>query len=759
MQEGWFSSFAHVLLSMDGFERIWRLTVGRIDKEIEEWTRERSGLVFLYVNNFEFQICNYRPLFGSHYLNTPSILQNKKCIVNVDNSKYTDESEKKCFLWSVRACLAAPQLKNKYVNYDRYNKKVKTYLPFLHLVNDKGITYPMTISQIPKFEKLNPNISFTIISYEDQNQADYNGGINEYAVDPSSQHKKGKDVYKEIRNNSALAYTSKEQKENHVDLLLVVDGVNSHFVWIKKIEHYLQNPTTQHRFICRQCIQGFTSEDQLEKHRIYCINQSAQITYFPEEPSFGFDKWMRTQKIGFRFYVDFEANLKPFNCGDPEILERRLVLEELDKVVRPHKDSNNETSSKTRKLDIHKPSGYTWYCVSYDKSVRYSNTYRASSESENVTERLVKEIVDCTAILKGNFEKWQFESSKNMVISPHDYQRMNKTSSCCFCKKSLKENPSKDKNYYNYWTGQNNKGDSRIVRHHDHLPPHKFIGLAHNHCNFQASVRCKFPVFFPNGGNYDFHFLVQSVGELKKSKVVGKVDVIASSSEKFMAVTINSDIVFLDSLRFTMSSLNKLVKNMAKSGTQDFNCVRDLFNSKYSHGDFNLLLKKGIYPYSFMDSVDKFKLTSLREKRDFYDKLRDTHIKDKHYDRAKEVWRSFNIQTMGEYHDLYVALDTALLADVMEKTRQVLYDSYELEMCHYYSLPMVAYDAVLKISGIRLDYINDPTMHLWLEQAIRGGYVGIGSQRTAQANNKYMGSLYNPEEASSHITYIDANNL
>jgi len=208
-----------------------------------------------------------------------------------------------------------------------------------------------------------------------------------------------------------------------------------------------------------------------------------------------------------------------------------------------------------------------------------------------------------------------------------------------------------------------------------------------------------------------------------------------------------------------MSSLSKLVKNMAKGGVQDFNCVRDLFNSKYSHGDFNLLLKKGIYPYSFMDSLEKFKLTSLPSKEDFYDKLRDEHIKDKHYERAQQVWKSFNIQTMGEYHDLYVALDTTLLADVMEKTREVLYDSYELEMSHYYSLPMVAYDAVLKKSEVRLDYITDPNMHLWLEQAIRGGYVGLGSKRFAKANNKYMGSQYNPQKPSSYISYIDANNL
>jgi len=84
---------------------------------------------------------------------------------------------------------------------------------FFDLVNDKRITYPMTLPQLPKLEKLNPTLSFTIISYEDQEKADYNGGINEYQIDQTTANKRKKDVYKEIRENSALLYIPRSKKK------------------------------------------------------------------------------------------------------------------------------------------------------------------------------------------------------------------------------------------------------------------------------------------------------------------------------------------------------------------------------------------------------------------------------------------------------------------------------------------------------------------------------------------------------------------
>ena len=91
----------------------------------------------------------------------------------------------------------------------------------------------------------------------------------------------------------------------------------------------------------------------------------------------------------------------------------------------------------------------------------------------------------------------------------------------------------------------------------------------------------------------------------------------------------------------------------------------------------------------------------------------------------------------------------------MENTRELMQKSYDLELGHYYSLPMLAWDAVLKKSGTRLDFIKDPTMHCFLESAIRGGYVSTGSVRAVDANNPYLGDEFNSKKPTSYILYID----
>jgi len=133
-------------------------------------------------------------------------------------------------------------------------------------------------------------------------------------------------------------------------------------------------------------------------------------------------------------------------------------------------------------------------------------------------------------------------------------------------------------------------------------------------------------------------------------------------------------------------------------------------------------------------------------------------VTDAEYQRAIDVWNSFNCQTIEDYQNIYVRSDVALLACVMENTRNMLYNKYSLDLSHYVSLPMVASDACLKYTNQKLDLITDPTMHLWVEEMIRGGFCGTGSIRATQANNKYM-SNYDSSRPSTYISYVDATNL
>ena len=84
-----------------------------------------------------------------------------------------------------------------------------------------------------------------------------------------------------------------------------------------------------------------------------------------------------------------------------------------------------------------------------------------------------------------------------------------------------------------------------------------------------------------------------------------------------------------------------------------------------------LLLRKGVYPYEYMDDWNKFNENELPLKEEFYSNFKMSNISDKEHEYAKKVWNTLNINNVGEYHDLYVQLDTTLLADVFENFRKV----------------------------------------------------------------------------------------
>ena len=83
----------------------------------------------------------------------------------------------------------------------------------------------------------------------------------------------------------------------------------------------------------------------------------------------------------------------------------------------------------------------------------------------------------------------------------------------------------------------------------------------------------------------------------------------------------------------------------------------------------SLLLRKGVYPYEYMDSWKRFNETELADKESFYNELNKEHITDEDYVLAQKVWKEFNLKNVVECHDLYVQSDTLLLADVFENFR------------------------------------------------------------------------------------------
>ena len=158
-----------------------------------------------------------------------------------------------------------------------------------------------------------------------------------------------------------------------------------------------------------------------------------------------------------------------------------------------------------------------------------------------------------------------------------------------------------------------------------------------------------------------------------------------------------------------------------------------------------------------MDSFERFDETQLPEKEKFYSSLSGEGITDEEYERAKQVWDTFGCRNLGDYHNLYVATDTLLLADAFENFRKVCQDKYGLDPAHYYSAPGLSWDALLKKTGVELELLTDLDMHLFIERGMRGG-ISMASKRYAKAN-KPLVEGYDPTQPTNYITYLDANNL
>ncbi len=97
----------------------------------------------------------------------------------------------------------------------------------------------------------------------------------------------------------------------------------------------------------------------------------------------------------------------------------------------------------------------------------------------------------------------------------------------------------------------------------------------------------------------------------------------------------------------------------------------------------NLMLQKGIYPYDYIKSFDIFAQSSQCKIEDFKSSLDSTDISEEDYNHYLHVWNTFNIQNLGEYHDLYCKSDTLLLSDIFENFRRCAHKNYSLDPAYY----------------------------------------------------------------------------
>ena len=539
-----------------------------------------------------------------------------------------------------------------------------------------------------------------------------------------------KDIGKfETRNNISVNVLAVEGRDvyihrkgqrvgREINLLMVSEDGIRHYTAIKSLSRLLSSKNSNTKckqHFCMNCLQGFTQASSRDQHQVYCEdNESVRVEMPKQGSTVEFKDGQNQFRVPFIMYADFESILEPMDPAKPGF---------------PNQPYTNEVNQ-------HTPSGWCVYSkFAYRDVDNPLRTYRGKDY-----------IGTFCNYIKGEARRLyhMFPELPMGPLTKKQWKKYKRSTKCHIC--------------YKPFTQKNLK-----VRDHCHYTGlHR--GPAHSLCNLRYKIPSYIPVVFHNLSGYDAHLFIRELGAHTSD-----MEVIAKNKEDYISFSIKVpvdsfidkneeekdkliELRFIDSFKFMSSSLDSLTKNLVRGGKKLFGF------EDYSELQYDLLTRKGVYPYEYVNSWDQFNETQLPPISAFHSNLNMSSISEEDYQHAQRVWKEFGIRDLGDYHDLYLRTDVVLLANVFEAFRDTCLRHYTLDPAHFYTSPGPAWRACLKCTGIKLELLTDPDMLLMFEWGIRGG-ITQAVRKYALANNKYMGDRFNPNEDTTYLQYLDANNL
>ena len=502
-------------------------------------------------------------------------------------------------------------------------------------------------------------------------------------------------------NNIIPMISSENNHKNDLNLFYYKD----HICLIKNLSKYLHrnNNDNNKKYFCCRCLNSFISEENLDKHKNLCLkyNKKSEKIILPKEKSIlKFEKIEHMIKTPFTIYYDIET------------YNQHL------KKTKQFKKIENTTHEKLLKPYL---IGYILKC-NYDE--KFSKKCQIFIGNECIEKFILNLIFTerpyIWETIKLNFNK---SIERNPDLTKFDIN------TCHLCNKKIYDKP---------------------VKNHCHFTS-KMLGYAHNKCN----LRYKFKkdnvndeylinVFAHNSQNFDQSFLIRALQNLD-NKI--PFSCLPRNSNKFISLQIGS-FIFKDSYLFLNKSLDYLTKTIN-------DVDRTSLKQEFGEENYQLLTKKGIYPYDYFDNTKKYNEKKLPDKEEFFNKINNKNISDEDYNHAKNVFEKFKCKNLLDYSILYLKTDICHLADIFQKFSDFAYKTYEIDPRHSFTLPGFSWQSMLKMTKIELELISDPDMYLFLMDTIKGG-ISVCNKKHVIADNKYIDEN---TKNNKYLMYLDANNL
>lgn len=238
--------------------------------------------------------------------------------------------------------------------------------------------------------------------------------------------------------------------------------------------------------------------------------------------------------------------------------------------------------------------------------------------------------------------------------------------------------------------------------------------------------------------------------QLRQDGFTIKLSGIAQNSERFKSFAINT-FNFLDSLNYWGSSLDSITGTLRESN-HDFKLIKQV--AKFQTLDIKLLTSKLTFPYSHFHSIEEMRLCkTFPPPEAFFSELSASPVNEETYERARQTFIDLRCQSMLEFAQHYVRLDTVLLAEAVMSLREQTYKNYGLELGHFISIPSLTMETFLLTTKPKIELMQDLEMLNFLRTNLRGGYANAITRHVEE------GKQFNLKYYEDYLENVDEERL